>query len=212
MLPRILGKPYEADCEWVLVQQLSSGQTSTVITSGMVARDSSGRRLDQREVEKREGAPERQVWMATIYDPISQTLSHLLLQSGRAITLPVTVRVDESGLEIPTIEIEGKRGDFMLDLPQCADGIVGERMMEGVHCTGYYRKLGAGSVEYWFADELEATIWSRATMGDLEVTTRVYNILESEPDPELFVVPPQDPDQIGDSYMVGESGLIIGPS
>jgi hypothetical protein len=209
MLPRVPGKPYEADCEWVLVRKLSTGEAATIITSGMVARDSSGRRLDQREVEKPEGAAERPVWTATIYDPITLTLNYLHLQFGTTSSLPVTARLDERGLEVPTIEIEGMRADLMVDLPQCADSTLGERVIEGMHCTGYYRNLGVGSIEYWFADDLEATVWSRTTAGNLEITTRVYNILRSEPDPQLFVVPQPDPDQIQDSYIVREPGLII---
>jgi len=202
MLPRVLRKPYEADCEWVLVEKRSSGQTSTVITSGMVARDTSGRWLAQHESEKPEGGSERPAWTATIYDPISQTLNILNLQSGTTARFPVVARIDAHGLEVPTIEIEGKQADFMMDLPTCADSTLGERMIEGLHCTGYYRNLGAGSIEFWFADELEASVWYRTSLGDLEITIRAYNILQSEPDPQLFVVPPPDEGQVQDSHIV----------
>src|SRR5262245_33044304 len=211
MLPRVQGKPYEADCEWVLSTKHSSGEAATSITSGMVARDSAGRRLEQQEIIKSEGADEREVWTANIYDPVSQAIHYIDLRwCTTLMSLPLTTGLDDHGIEVATVEIEGRSAQLTVDLPQSADGKLGEQMIEGMNCTGYWRTVGGYKIEYWIAEELEATIRSRIIAGDRETTTRIYNILRSEPDPQLFVVPPPDPrSQVNGTLFTENSGLLI---
>src|SRR5215469_7658147 len=143
MLPRVQEKPYEADCEWVLSTKDLSGETAKSRTSGMVARDSAGRRLEQQEVIRSEGADEREVWTASIYDPVSQALHYLDLRWGTTLmSLPLTAGLDDRGIEVATIEIEGQPAQLTLDQPLSADGTLGEQVIEGMHCTGYWRKVG----------------------------------------------------------------------
>jgi len=191
MLSCVQEKPYEADCEWVYVNRLPSGEVVTSTTSGMVARDSSGRRLQQCEVIKSEGDAEREVWSANIYDPESQTLHFIDLRSGTTLgSLPLALGLDHAGAEAPALDIDVKWTPPRLDEPESTERMQGQQVIEGMLCTGYCRKAGGWEIEYWVADELEETLRYRVETGDLKATVRVFNILRSEPDPELFAIRP----------------------
>jgi len=218
------GKPYEAECEWLVVKTVPDGQTVTTQT-GMVARDSSGRRAEHYDPMRAPGGqpfvvgpdniydptqPLRIVdgelfRLASIYDPVAQNWHVFDLQSGTTLMYsPITAGRDERDSEIPIVEIQGMSVPVTMSfVPESDDRIIGRQVIEGMECTGYSREVSGWKMERWIADDLHEAIRSQVIAADLEITIRLYDILLEEPDPELFAAPPVDkrPD-IEDSYFV----------
>src|SRR5262249_53239396 len=143
--------------------------------------------------------------IASIYDPVAQTWHVFDLQSGTTLMYsPITAGRDERDSEIPIVEIQGMSVPVTMWFgAESDDRIIGRLVIEGMECTGYSREVSGWKVERWIADDLEEAIRFQVITGDLEITIRVYDILRTEPDPELFAAPPVDkrPD-IEDSYFV----------
>lgn len=218
-------KPYEAECEWVVVEKRPDGRTLNTTRTGMVARDSSGRRAEHYDPIQPAGGQRSVVLpdniydpaqplrivdgelfrMANIYDPVALTWHVFDLQSGTTlIYLPITAGRDESGLEILSVEIQGMPVPLtMWFARQTGDSIIGRKVIEGMDCTGYYREVGGWKMELWIADDLQETIRLLVTAADLEITIRLYDIWRTEPDPQFFVAPSADRRPgIEDAYFV----------
>lgn len=69
MLHRVPGKPYEAECEWLVVKKRPDGQTVNTAQTGMVARDSSGRRAEHHDPIGPPGGQPCVLAPDDIYDP-----------------------------------------------------------------------------------------------------------------------------------------------
>ena len=225
MLPRVQGKPYEAECEWSLVKKRPDGQTVKTIQTGMVARDATGRRAEHYDPVQLPGG-QRQVVLpdniydpaqplkivegglcriASIYDPVAQNWHVFDLQSGTTLMYsPITAGRDESDSEIPIVEIQGLSDPVTMWFgAESGDRIIGRQVIEGMDCTGYSREGNGWKMERWIADDLQEAVRLRVTTSDLDAAVRLHDILLEEPDPELFAAPPVDkrPD-IEDSYFV----------
>lgn len=181
MLPRVGGKPYEAEFERFSVTSLPGGQTSTGTKTGVVARDSSGRELEQERVQAETG--EYTFGIARIYDPVGATDYIVDRQSKTILSayhishgIGMTIDVGDIAIALPVGRV-----------PEGGDS-TGRQVIEGQPCPGYRHTTAAGTLEYWVSEELQAIILLRVVTKNCESTFRVYNISRREPDSGLFAI------------------------
>jgi len=212
----IEGKPYQAEIEWLFVKKLPDGRIENTTRTGTVARDSRGRRAEHHYPFQPKGDQRRLIVpdnifdpaqpfrivdvepfrLASIYDPVARTWHVFEAQSGKTLMcLPITVRTDKSGLEIPSVEIQGTSVPMSVlwFAPQTGDRIIGHKVIEGMDCSGYCREGNDWKIEFWVAEDLQETILIRLDHDGQEFIFRMHSIRRSEPDSQLFAAPSLDP-------------------
>ena len=209
MLPRVEGKPFEADCDTSFAARDAHGETKASRTTGIIARDSAGRRFQQQDTAPQDGDEKPEVCfdsesggvilrlrprLATIYDPVGN-VCHWIDRANGTTMMSFPMTLDQSGQygsDVPTMEIGGMSVPVPVGfVPQSGVSIIGQQVIEGMDCTGYRSTAGL-KMEYWVADELQETILTRLDVDGKQITQRLYNIRRNEPDPQLFVIPALD--------------------
>jgi hypothetical protein len=185
MIPTIKDTPYLGEFECHYRKTFPSGEEITGDVTGVIARNSSGRRVQQYNSNPFGFVPPL---LAIILDPITQILhvvdrkSSTMLASSRVPTELSTAPapIDSQGITAPTLFRD----------PAPRDTFIGEEVIEGMKCRGY-RRLGGRmqEIEFWVADELQDTILARISADGFESSFRVHDIRQGEPDPELFAIP-----------------------
>lgn len=182
MLPRVQGNPYEAEFECFTVKSLPGGQTCTSTKTGVIARDSSGRELEQQLVQPETG--EHIFGIAKIYDPVGAT-DYIVDRQSKTI---LNAHHISQGMGI-TIDV----GDVAIALPvgRVPEGgeSIGRQVIGGLPCAGYRHTTMRGTLDYWISEELQAIVLLRVVSETGESTFRIYNICRREPDSGLFSIP-----------------------
>jgi|SRR5262249_13220797 len=124
MLPRVEGKPYEADCDSSFVTKNAQGETETRTVTGVIARDSAGRRFQQQNILPTGADQQLMVGFddesgsiklshypsfASIYDPVGGAWHWIDREAGTTLmSIPVTLdQSGQNGCGAPTMEIQG---------------------------------------------------------------------------------------------------------
>jgi len=119
---------------------------------------------------------------------------------GGVVTGTVTRRSDGSTVAVP---VSGTARTAAPNNPNVSKEDLGQQMIEGVSATGTRTTtvIPAGSIgnvqeikvvsEQWFSPELQVLVMTRhSDPRNGETTYKLTNIVRAEPDPSLFVVPP----------------------
>lgn len=182
MLPRIPDKPYEAKFEHICLRNLPGGEVASTSKTGVVARDSNGREVEQEHILSSSGG--QAFGIAKIYDPVGAR-SYILDRLSKTI---LNMSPISGGMGM-TVDV----GDTAVVLPigRMPEGgsRMGRQVIEGQICTGYRQSIVNGTLEYWVSDELQALILIRTASEDRKTTYRIYDIRRREPDTGLFSIP-----------------------
>ncbi len=190
------GAAFSADVVTQSSQTMSDGATVRQEIHGKMFRDSAGRmRSETEQASPVAGvAPKRYV---TIYDPAQQR--SIVLDVGamtaRVFPLPSAPAVSSRQLKLAAAATRRETiGSRSLAAPED----LGAMTMEGFLVTGS-RRTHAGAVkdksqplvtESWFSTELKVELLvTTQVSSSLVRTTRLMNLVQGEPDPQLFQIP-----------------------
>ncbi len=192
------GAAFSADVLTQSIQTMPDGTTARQETHGKMFRDSAGRMRSETELESplSGAAPKRYV---TIYDPVQQR--SIVLDVG-AMTARIFPLASGSGPSPRQLELaaaaQSKRRQAIGSRAVAASDDLGTMTIEGFLVTGS-RRTNAGTAkdksqpvvtESWFsaALKLELLVTTQVSSSLLR-TTRLMNLVQGEPDPELFQIP-----------------------
>lgn len=187
MIPTIKDTPYLGEFECHYRKTNLSGEEITGNATGVIARDSSGRSVQQYNSNPF-GCLVPPV-VSIILDPVTQMLHVVDRESSTTlVSSPVTTGFSTAPVPIDSVGITSVfRG------PAPSDTLIGEEIIEGMRCRGYLRLGGRmQETEFWVADELQDTILARISADGFESSFRVHDIRQGEPNPELFAIPALD--------------------
>ena len=188
MIPTIKDTPYVGEFEWHYRTTNAWGEEVTGDVKGVIARDSSGRSVQQYDSNPFCGLVASV--MSIILDPVTQML-HVVDRESSTTVVSSSVPIGLSSAPVP-IDGVGVTSPTLFGDPGPNDTFIGEEVIEGMNCRGY-RRLGRRiqeiEIEFWVADELQDTLLARVSAGGFESSFRVHNIRKTEPNPELLAIP-----------------------
>lgn len=189
MIPTIKDTPYLGEFEYHYRKSNPSGEEITGDATGVIARDSSGRSVQQFNSNPFGGLVPPV--MAIILDPVTQMLHVVDRESSTTlVSSPVETGFSTAPAHIDSV---GVTSPTLFRDPAPSDTVIGEEVIEGMRCRGY-RRLGQRiqQIEFWVADELQDTILARISADGFESSFRVHDVRPGEPNPELLAIPALD--------------------
>jgi len=201
-LRSIAGIPFSADVVQESTQVQIDGGRVVIETHGKMFRDSAGRTRSETEMAGTTAGTGIRHYI-TIFDPVEQLNIRLDPQTKTATLFPFP-----ASAPMPR-DVELKLAHALARNPKAAQqqGLVeaqdlGPSTMQGFTVTGVRRTVPAEArqvgtekarnvvVESWFSQELKIELQSRTDDPMLGVrTTKLVNIVNTEPDPAMFHVP-----------------------
>jgi hypothetical protein len=189
MIPTIKDTPYVGVFECHHRTTNACGEDITRDVTGVIARDSSGRSVQQYSSNSFGGLVPPV--LAIILDPVTQML-HVVDRESSTTLVSSPVPTGFSTAPAPFDSV-GVTSPTLFRDPAPNDTFIGEEVIEGMRCRGY-RRLGRRmqEIEFWVAEELQDTILARISADGFESSFRVHDIREREPNPELLAIPALD--------------------
>ena len=189
MIPTIKDTPYVGEFESHYRTTSACGEEVTGDVTGVIARDSSGRRVQQYNSNPFGGLAPSVI--AIILDPVTQML-HVVDRESSTTLVSSPVPTGFSTAPVP-IDSVGVTSPTLFRDPGPNDIFIGEEIIEGMRCRGY-RRLGRclQEIEFWVADELQDSILTRISADGFELSFRVHDIRQREPNAELLAIPVLD--------------------
>jgi hypothetical protein len=198
MIPTIKDTPYVGEFECHYRTTNACGEEITGDVTGIIARDSSGRSVQQ--YSSNPFGDLVPPGIAIILDPVTQML-HVVDRESSTTLASSPVPTGFSTAPVP-IDGVGVTSLTLVRYPGPNDTFIGEKVIEGMSCRGY-RRLGRRiqEIEFWVADELQDTILASISAVGFESSFGVHDIRQREPNPELLAIPVLDErDGIIDCY------------
>lgn len=197
-LRSISGAPFSADVIQESTQLQPDGSRIAIETHGRMLRDSAGRIRSESEIAGvATGAATRRY--VTIFDPVAQLNVRLDPQAKTAtlFSFPAAPAPISHEVALKLAKASTQINSTKHDLAVSQD--LGPATMQGFAVTGTRRPLPAKAgverarivtVESWFSPELKIELQSVTDDPMLGVrTTKLMNIISTEPDPAMFQVP-----------------------
>lgn len=201
-------EPYTATRKITMVQTLANGVTITHVSTGVEARDSSGRRYQKNQPEIAGGGDTQipEFFFFNVYDPVSQTTTNWSSNSKEATVFHMMLHIPQGGKVQHTSSVAqpplSNMPAFKPVQPKMQAENLGTKTIDGLEVTGARTTwtYPAGSIGNDQPLVVTDESWQSMELG-IEVlridddprsgvrTTELTDIDRSEPDPALFQVP-----------------------
>jgi hypothetical protein len=205
MIPTVKDNPYLSEFECHYRKATPAGKETIGGATGVIARDSGGRTVQQFNCDHLGGFLPVGGFLppviTIVIDPITQML-HWVDRESSTTLVSSRLPTGLSAASVPR-DIVGATWPTLFPGSAPGDTFIGEKIIEGMRSRGY-RRLGQGGqlIEFWVADELQAIILGEISWDGLEMSLRVHDIRQGEPNPELFAIPaPDQSDRIFDLHL-----------
>jgi hypothetical protein len=182
----VSGAPLEFRQTETDTRELSDGSVASEETKSTVHRDSEGRvRL---ELLSGRGGP-----FVTISDPVDGYATVLLAPTKTAARMRIPKRPDGSTARFAILGTGLPKGNWKPDTQILPKKIIGGLECEGVRIiyTDSDTPGRTAIYEHWTAPSLGLMVLVTSSLpGGITHTARIENLVRGEPDPSLFVIPP----------------------